>query len=236
MYRFEKAGSGVAALELVMQPTRGGRAEYIPSARRSLDLIRLMDVCIALAALIFLAPLMILAAACVRLQDGGPALFSHERIGRGGRTFKCLKFRSMVLNSSNRLAELLAKDPAARAEWERDRKLRRDPRITPLGVFLRKSSVDELPQLINILRGDMSLVGPRPIVDDEAAKYGRFFRYYAAVAPGLTGVWQASGRNDVDYRQRVAMDVLYVRRRSLAFNFLIILKTVPAVLFRSGSY
>jgi Undecaprenyl-phosphate galactose phosphotransferase WbaP len=195
-----------------------------------------MNVLIAVAALLFLAPVMIAVALAVYVQDGGPVLFAHQRIGRGGRRFPCLKFRSMAVDAPARLAELLASDPEARAEWEQDHKLRNDPRVTPLGGFLRKSSLDELPQLFNVLRGEMSLVGPRPIVEAEVPKYGRRFRAYCAVKPGITGLWQVSGRNDTTYRTRVALDCLYARRRTLWLDAYIIACTVPAVLTRRGSY
>jgi lipopolysaccharide/colanic/teichoic acid biosynthesis glycosyltransferase len=190
---------------------------------------------LGLALLAFVLPLMLLIAGAVALQDGGPILFRHRRIGRHGRTFHCLKFRSMAVDADARLQELLASDPAARAEWARDHKLRRDPRITPLGAFLRKTSLDELPQLINVLRGDMNLVGPRPIVEAEVVRYGRRIRSYQAVRPGITGLWQVSGRNDVAYRTRVALDTLYARRRSVALDLWILVRTVPAVLLRQGS-
>jgi lipopolysaccharide/colanic/teichoic acid biosynthesis glycosyltransferase len=134
------------------------------------------------------------------------------------------------------LRAMLEADPDARAEWERDQKLRHDPRITAYGNFLRKTSLDELPQLLNVLKGEMSIVGPRPIVASEIAKYGRYFRYYIRVPPGITGMWQVSGRNDVEYDERVALDVLYVKRRTIWVNMFILIKTVPAVLNRRGSY
>jgi len=197
---------------------------------------RVIDIVFALIAIIFTAPMLITVAAWVRLYDGGPAVFSQERIGYGGRRFRCFKFRSMVVDAERRLESLLERDPDARREWQATHKLRADPRITPLGSFLRRSSIDELPQLLNILRGDMSLVGPRPIVQAEICRYGRFFRAYCSVRPGLTGLWQVNGRNDVSYRQRVAYDVLYARRHSASLDMAIILKTVPAVLARRGCY
>jgi lipopolysaccharide/colanic/teichoic acid biosynthesis glycosyltransferase len=195
-----------------------------------------MNAILALIALVFLAPVMLAVGLAVFLQDGGPVLFAHRRIGRGGRYFYCLKFRSMASDAEQRLKDLLAADPAAREEWERDHKLRNDPRVTRLGAFLRKSSLDELPQLFNVLRGEMSLVGPRPIVDAEVAKYGRRFASYCAVKPGITGLWQVSGRNDTSYRTRVALDCVYASRRNLFLDSFIILCTVPAVLTRRGSY
>jgi lipopolysaccharide/colanic/teichoic acid biosynthesis glycosyltransferase len=195
-----------------------------------------MNVVIALAALLFALPIMLGVGFAVFIQDGGPVLFAHRRIGRDGRSFRCLKFRSMATDAEARLADLLARDPQARAEWEQDHKLRNDPRVTRLGEFLRKSSLDELPQLFNVLRGEMSLVGPRPIVEAEIAKYGRRFPQYCAVKPGITGLWQISGRNDTSYRTRVALDCLYAERRSLLLDAKVLAATVPAVLMRRGSY
>ena len=205
---------------------------------RSVDqsLTFLMHIVVAIFALMFFAPLMCLVAIAVYVQDGGPILFAHRRIGQNGRTFHCLKFRSMAVDAQERLASLLAEDPAARAEWECDHKLRNDPRITPLGAFLRKTSLDELPQLFNVLCGDMSLVGPRPIVEAEVARYGHRFRDYCAVKPGITGLWQVSGRNDTSYRTRVALDSVYARRRNLRLDVYILAATLPAVLTRRGSY
>ena len=201
----------------------------------TVDLYRVLDVALSLAALLFLAPLFLVIAAGVRLQDGGPAMFVHSRIGLGGQRFKCLKFRSMHPDSDARLHQLLASDPQARIEWARDHKLRRDPRITPLGGFLRRSSLDELPQFLNVLRGEMSLVGPRPIVEAEIERYGRYFAWYCASKPGITGLWQISGRNDVGYRRRVAMDVVYARRRTVGLYLRILLATAPAVVLRRGA-
>ena len=195
-----------------------------------------MHFILALVALIFLAPLMILVAIAVYAQDRGPVVFAHRRIGRGSSYFPCLKFRSMAVDAERRLAELLAADPEARAEWARDHKLRNDPRVTKLGAFLRTTSLDELPQLINVLRGDMRLVGPRPIVDAEIVKYGSRFRHYCAVKPGITGLWQVSGRSETTYRARVAMDCLYARTHSLRMDIAVIFLTIPAVLARRGSY
>jgi lipopolysaccharide/colanic/teichoic acid biosynthesis glycosyltransferase len=196
----------------------------------------MFDLVLAISILIFMAPLMILAATAIKIQDGGPIFFGHTRIGFNGRSFRCWKFRTMVVDADTRLAALLASDPVARQEWERDQKLRRDPRITPLGVFLRISSLDELPQLFNVLVGEMSLVGPRPIVAAEVGRYGARFVNYCSVRPGITGLWQVSGRNDVSYRRRVAMDTLFARRASAGLYIGLLLATVPAVLCRKGSY
>jgi len=198
--------------------------------------IRALDLFIAIVALIFLGPLLIFVAASIFLADGASPIFAHQRLGRGGMRFGCLKFRTMVVDSQQRLEALLARDPVARAEWDRDQKLRNDPRVTRLGRFYRKASIDELPQLINVLRGEMSIVGPRPIVQAERARYGRHFSAYSSVNPGITGIWQVCGRNDVSYRRRVACDVLYARSRSLPLNVRIIAMTIPAVLKSEGSY
>jgi exopolysaccharide production protein ExoY len=191
---------------------------------------------LALLMLLFFLPVMALVAAAVALQDGGPAVFAHKRIGRHGKPFFCYKFRSMRVDADARLAELLASDAAAREEWARDHKLRRDPRVTPLGEFLRRSSLDELPQFFNVLRGEMSLVGPRPIVEAERIKYGRRFQHYCAVKPGITGLWQISGRNDVAYRTRVALDTCYAKNKSLGLDLYILVMTVPSVLRARGCY
>lgn len=197
---------------------------------------RAIDIAVAVAALVTFAPLMLLVAIGVYLVDPGPIFFGHQRIGRGGRVFRCWKFRSMVVDAEERLANLLASDPVARAEWQRDHKLRNDPRITSFGSFLRRSSLDELPQLFNVLVGEMSLVGPRPIVPGEAYRYGRYFNVYCRVRPGITGLWQISGRNDVSYRRRVAFDVTYVRSKSIALDLKIMCLTVPKVLGGNGAY
>lgn len=197
---------------------------------------RALDVVLATLALIFIAPLLLVIAAIIKLQDGGPALFVQKRIGQNGETFSCFKFRSMTTNASERLAELLERDPAARHEWETTHKLRHDPRITKLGHFLRKSSLDELPQLINIIRGDMSVVGPRPIVEAEIVKYGSYFDYYKSTKPGLTGLWQVSGRSNTTYAERVQMDVRYARDRTVLGDIRIIAMTIPAILTSRGAH
>ena len=194
-----------------------------------------MDIVIALLALLFVLPLLLLVAIAVLAEDGGPIFFFHRRIGRDGKPFHCWKFRSMAVDAEARLAELLAADPAARVEWARNHKLRNDPRVTRIGRFLRRSSLDELPQLFNVLHGTMSLVGPRPIVDAEISHYGHRFRHYCAVKPGITGLWQISGRSDVDYRTRVALDCLYAKSRRPMLNLWIIVFTIPAVLAGRGS-
>ena len=196
---------------------------------------RILDIVLASAALVFVFPLLLTVGVLIRLQDGGRALYVQKRYGRNGRTFSCYKLRSMVLDSDARLQDILKRDPIARAEWEQSQKLTHDPRITPLGHFIRKTSIDELPQLINIIRGEMSLVGPRPIVENEIAKYGEFYRDYCSVRPGLTGLWQVEGRSDTSYEERVQLDVKYARTRNFTGDIMIMLRTVPAVLMSRGA-
>jgi exopolysaccharide production protein ExoY len=196
---------------------------------------RMLDVTVALAAIVFFGPLMLLIALAIAVS-GGPVLFRQMRLGQGGELFTCLKFRTMYVDAEQLLAEVLASDPVARAGWEREHKLRRDPRVSTVGRFLRKTSLDELPQLFNVLAGSMSIVGPRPIVAAEARRYGRYIQNYCEVRPGITGLWQISGRNETSYRRRVACDVAYVRTKSAVTDLLIILKTVPAVCMARGAY
>lgn len=196
---------------------------------------RSLDILVAGGMLLALSPLMGLIAFLVR-GDGGPALYGHKRLGRNGKLFSCLKFRSMVMNGDEVLERHLMENPEARKEWQTIRKLQEDPRVTSLGSFLRRSSLDELPQLINVLRGDMSLVGPRPIVNAEVENYDGDIAHYYRVRPGITGLWQVSGRNDVSYGQRVHMDSWYVRNWSFWHDIVILCKTIPALLNRQGAY
>jgi exopolysaccharide production protein ExoY len=196
--------------------------------------IRCTDLMIGLAALLFFGVVMLIVALAIKIFDPGPVLYRQKRIGKGGVQFHCLKFRTMMVDSDQRLADLLRTDAAARREWARSQKLVNDPRITPLGRFLRKSSLDELPQLFNVLGGEMSVVGPRPIVLDEVHRYGRYFTDYVRVRPGLTGLWQVNGRNSTTYRRRVALDVVYTRRRTLILNLHIVAMTLPAVVMARG--
>lgn len=196
---------------------------------------RAFDIALSVCLLLTLSPLFGWLAWRVR-KDGGPAVFAHERIGRGGRTFRCLKFRTMVPDAQARLQELLDRDPAALSEWERERKLKNDPRITAVGRLLRKTSLDELPQLWNVLRGDMSLVGPRPVIRDELKEYGDQLDYYLESRPGITGLWQISGRSDTTYLTRVNLDAWYVRNWSLWYDLVILIRTVRVVLKGEGAY
>ncbi|MDX8455572.1 sugar transferase [Mesorhizobium sp. VK9D] len=190
----------------------------------------MMDVTVALVALVLAAPVMVVIALLVRLSDRGPAVFSHTRVGFGGKPFACYKFRTMVANSGQVLVDHLASNPEAAREWEQNWKLRHDPRITFLGHILRKSSLDELPQLINVLRGEMSCVGPRPVVPDELQRYGICAADYLKARPGLTGPWQVTGRDAMDYPSRVALDSRYVRNWSMWTDVVILGRTVFAVM------
>jgi len=196
---------------------------------------RSLDVSVALTALFLLLPLFLLIALMIWATDRKTPVFRHMRIGRDGRRFGCLKFRSMVPEGDAVLAAHLAADPQARAEWAATHKLSDDPRITRIGHVLRKTSLDELPQLWNVLRGEMSLVGPRPIVTAEVARYGHAFATCFSVPPGLTGLWQVSGRSDTTYAERVALDLDYATRWSLRRDLTIMLRTIPAVLAQRGS-
>jgi exopolysaccharide production protein ExoY len=208
----------------------------LSGGKRDAALIRTCDIVISLLAIVALLPLLALVALLVFLTNPGPIIFAHSRIGRGGASFPCFKFRSMVTDADARLAAILASDPVSLREWQTDHKLRNDPRITPIGKFLRKSSVDELPQLFNVLRGEMSIVGPRPIVQGEVPRYGRYYTDYCKLRPGITGLWQISGRNDVSYRRRVAYDVVYSRSCSFKLYTRIFVMTIPSVLLAKGSY
>jgi lipopolysaccharide/colanic/teichoic acid biosynthesis glycosyltransferase len=169
-------------------------------------------------------------------RSGRGVIYRHKRVGHGGRTFYCLKFRTMVPNADQVLRELLEGNSELQAEWVRDHKLRNDPRVTSLGRFLRRTSLDELPQLLNVLRGEMSLVGPRPVVREELLRYGRNVNTYLAAKPGITGLWQVTGRNNTDYRRRVVLDTYYVRNQSLLLDLYILLKTTGVVLGGKGAY
>jgi lipopolysaccharide/colanic/teichoic acid biosynthesis glycosyltransferase len=190
---------------------------------------------VAALLILLLWPLMVWVAWRIWRHDGAPVLFAHYRVGRHGRLFRCLKFRTMYRGSQQILSDLLARDLVARAQWARDQKLADDPRIMPVGRFLRQTSLDELPQLINVLRGEMSLVGPRPITVGELARYGRVRWHYLSVTPGMTGLWQVSGRNGTSYAERIALDRRYVEQRSLVMDLSILLRTVKVVLRRDGA-
>jgi undecaprenyl-phosphate galactose phosphotransferase len=194
------------------------------------------DIIMTTVLMILFSPILLLLYIVVFIATKGKPVFKHERIGKGGKPFSVYKFRTMYDNADEVLEKLLKSDASIREEWEKEFKLKHDPRITKIGNFLRKTSLDELPQLINVIKGEMSLVGPRPIVQDEVKKYGEYFKYFKAVRPGITGLWQISGRNDVDYDERVQLDTWYVRNWSIEQDLIILMKTIVTVLLKKGSY
>jgi exopolysaccharide production protein ExoY len=191
---------------------------------------RVVDIILALSGIVLLAPLLIICFVVTVVASPGPALFRHKRVGFNGKYFDCLKFRTMVTDAPARLSQLLETDPAAAAEWTVNRKLRYDPRVTAIGAILRKSSLDELPQLFNVLKGDMSIVGPRPVTEEELLRYAGAANTYLACRPGITGLWQVSGRSTTTYSKRIACDTFYARRWSMTLDAKIIIVTVPALL------
>lgn len=203
---------------------------------RNRILKRTFDLLASFLGCIILSPILLGIAIAIYIASPGPVLFAHQRIGAGGKTFPCYKFRSMITHSEEVLERYLKNNPEAREEWERDFKLKDDPRVTGIGQILRKTSLDELPQLLNVIKGEMSLVGPRPIVDEEVVKYGEYITDYYLVRPGITGFWQVSGRSDIDYDSRVQMDSWYVRNWSLWQDIVLLIKTVRVVLMGKGAY
>jgi undecaprenyl-phosphate galactose phosphotransferase len=226
-----------AVEELRLEPASYSDRWVAPLSVAGSGAKRLLDVFGALILLIPAIPVVLILGLLVA-ADGGLPIYRDKRYGRNGVVFECLKIRTMHKNAEKLLAEHLAKDEAARLEWTTDFKLRDDPRVTRLGKFLRKSGLDELPQLWNVLRGEMSLVGPRPIPcsHGEEELYGRYIAHYYRVKPGLTGLWQVCGRNDVPYRTRIAMVVYYVRHWSIMMDIAILIRTVGVVLTARGGY
>jgi exopolysaccharide production protein ExoY len=214
----------LVALEEAQIPLSIGRA-----------LKRLLDIVGAITLAVVFSPL-IIGIIIAMGRGGAPVIFRHKRVGRNGELFECLKFRTMVPDAEKVLRDLLDENPRLREEWNRDHKLRDDPRVTPLGRFLRSTSLDELPQIWNVLKGEMSLVGPRPVTREELLRYGRNMLMYMMVKPGITGLWQVSGRSNTDYRRRVAIDVCYVRNQSILLDLWILLRTTRVVIGRHGAY
>jgi Undecaprenyl-phosphate galactose phosphotransferase WbaP len=196
----------------------------------------MFDCICSLSGLIVVMPLFLVISLFLYVDSPGPIIFAHKRVGAKGESFPCYKFRTMVMNSQEALIAHLAKHPEARREWERDFKLKDDPRITKVGQFLRKTSLDELPQFFNVIKGEMSLVGPRPIVTAEIERYGEYINDYYLVRPGITGMWQVNGRNDVDYPERVKLDSWYVRNWSMWLDIVILMKTIKVVVAKKGAY
>jgi len=218
----------------------GGILGFVTSNRLNmfwnLWIKRFMDVGIVILGTIIFSPLILCLTFLVKISSPGPILYSQERIGQGGKCFKAYKFRSMIIDADIKLKQLLAKDSNAKEEWDKYQKLKNDPRITAIGKFLRKTSLDEIPQFINIIRGEMSLVGPRPIVSDEIIKYGEDFQRIFSVKPGLTGLWQVSGRSDTNYADRVSFDTYYLQSWSVWLDLWIIYKTMGVIIKGKGAY
>lgn len=196
----------------------------------------IFDFALTLVGTVAISPILIFIAIWIYKDSPGPVIFKHTRIGKNGKKFPCYKFRSMCIDAKEKLAELLENDPVSKAEWERDFKLKNDPRITKSGAFLRKTSLDELPQIFNVLKGEMSLVGPRPVIKEELERYGEYVDDYLMVKPGITGMWQVSGRSDIDYTERVLLDSWYVRNWSVWIDIVMLVKTFKVVLLRKGAY
>lgn len=197
---------------------------------------RIADIILALFGIVLLAPLLVICFVATVATSPGPALFRHKRVGFSGKHFNCLKFRRMVMDAPERLVNLLESDPIAAAEWAATRKLRHDPRVTYIGAILRRSSLDELPQIFNVLRGEMSIVGPRPVTEEDLVRYGSSVEAYLACRPGITGLWQVSGRSGTTYEKRVACDALYAQKWSLSLDAKILMVTASALLLLDGAY
>ena len=197
---------------------------------------RIFDLVLGLLLLPFIAPALLLLIVLIKIESKGPAIFKSERIGLGGKGFYIFKLRTMCVNAEEKLAEVLRQNESLRCEWEENQKLKNDPRVTRVGKIIRKLSLDELPQIFNILKGEMSFVGPRPIVQNEVARYGRHFGKYKSVLPGVTGLWQINGRNDTQYEERIALDVKYTHELNFNLDLKIIGKTIPVALLRKGAY
>jgi undecaprenyl-phosphate galactose phosphotransferase len=196
---------------------------------------RILDVLISACALVFLAPLLAVIAVAVKVEDGGPVMFVQPRVGRGGVEFRFLKFRSMIPDAGVWLQRLIESDPAAAREWQENQKLACDPRVTRIGAWLRRTSLDELPQFLNVLLGDMSVVGPRPMLREQVEAYGRGYDRYCMARPGITGLWQVSGRSETNFRRRSDLDQVYLSRWSLGTDLLLILRTAGVVLCQRGA-
>ena len=226
---------------VIVTSTQGGESieqdSYSSDWRaRQKKIKRLLDVSCSVGLLVLFSPLILGVSLLLLAVQGRPILFKHRRIGRNGEAFDCLKFRTMVNHADRVLNDYLTTNPSVRREWELKRKLKNDPRVTSLGRVMRKASLDELPQLLNVLRGEMSLVGPRPIVSSEMRFYGAHLYVYQSVRPGITGPWQVGGRSNVAFHKRVELDVEYIMNWTLTKDVMIIMKTVAVVIYMSGSF
>lgn len=198
---------------------------------------RIFDILFSLSILLLFSPVLFLIAIATRLTSKGPIFYAHKRVGRGAKLFNCYKFRTMYKDADKRLEDLLNKDAQLKKEWEASYKLKKDPRVTPIGTFLRKTSLDEFPQFWNVLKGDLSIVGPRPVIRDEMIKYyGEKAAKILSIRPGLTGLWQVSGRSDTSYSKRVLLDEEYINNQSLALDIKLVLKTIPVMISSKGAY
>jgi len=202
----------------------------------NLALKRLLDLFLVFMSLPIVLPVVFVIAILIKATSPGPVFYGHMRVGKNGKPLKAWKFRSMVIDADKQLAHILATDPVRAAEWEKDRKFTDDPRVTKIGKFLRKTSLDEIPQLWNIFLGQMSFVGPRPVTKPELAKYGKYADYVLSVKPGLSGMWQISGRSDTGYEERITLDTYYIQNWSLWLDIWIIIKTVWVVIKGKGAY
>ena len=195
-----------------------------------------MDLFLVLTGGLLISPIILLIAILIKIDSPGPIFYGHKRLAKGGKTFKCWKFRSMYMNADKKLQEYLDKDPALKREWQEYFKLKKDPRVTKIGKFLRKTSLDELPQLWNVLKGELSLVGPRPIVEGEIEKFGKDYILYKRTKPGITGYWQVSGRTDTTYEERTKLERYYVSNWSIWLDIYILAKTFVVVFKKEGAY
>jgi exopolysaccharide production protein ExoY len=217
---------------------RGNNLQFAATAPQPTGRLskRMIDIILAASGIVLLAPLLIICFLVTILTSPGPALFRHKRVGFKGKHFDCLKFRTMVTDAPERLRQLLESDPVAAAEWATNRKLRHDPRVTAIGAILRASSLDELPQLFNVLKGDMSIVGPRPVTEEELVRYSDAVNAYLACRPGITGLWQVSGRSTTTYNKRIACDTFYARNWSMTLDAKILIVTIPSLLVSESAY
>lgn len=198
---------------------------------------RIFDILFSLSILVLFTPIFLAIAIAIRFSSKGPIVYSHQRIGRGGKKFGCYKFRTMYPDADTKLKSILESNPELKNEWESSYKLKNDPRVTPIGSFLRKTSLDEFPQFWNVLKGDLSVVGPRPVIRDEIVKYyGEKAGKVLSVRPGLTGLWQVSGRSNISYDSRILLDEEYINKQSLSLDIKLVLKTIPAMLSSKGAY
>ncbi len=214
----------------------GFLSTHFLTKKSNLILKRVLDILLILLFAWLLIPLILIISVITKFTSKGPVFYGHRRIGKNGKEFKCWKFRSMVINADEKLNAILKENPQMKKEWEKERKIENDPRVTPFGKFLRKTSLDEIPQLLNVLTGEMSLIGPRPVTKPELSKYGDKVDYILSVMPGLSGMWQISGRSDTVYEERITLDTYYIQNWSIWLDIWILIKTLWVVLKGKGAY